>query len=89
MATKRAQISFQAETLNEWRKLSKEMNIPVQTLSDICESTLAGTVKTIKRLRAKKGKVTFADLFTLIGESLDDEMGKEVKTDDAKTAAQR
>lgn len=85
--TKRAQVSFEGEVLDNWRKMSKELRIPVSTLSEICNEAIRSTTKTIERMKEKKGRFAYVDLFAMIGEGLDQQIEKEVKGNDEKEAS--
>lgn len=79
---KRYQITLTQETVEEFQALAEEMNMPRGTMSNILDESLLKTLKAIKKFRARKS-ATFADLFAVIGEELD-ELNEEVKQDDAK-----
>lgn len=68
---KRYQVTLTQETVERFKALSEEMNMPQGTMSSILDESLSKAVKVFGQLKAK-GKVGFADMFHLIGETFDE-----------------
>lgn len=79
---KRYQLTLTTSTVDRFQKIAEELKMPQGIMSLIVDQSLEQVTATMEKLQ-KKGTATFADLFQLIGESLD-EMQKEVVQDDAK-----
>lgn len=76
---KRYQVALTQATVERFMKLAEELKMPQGIMSSILDQSLDQVTKTMERLH-KKGTASFADLFQMIGETLD-EAQKEVDRD--------
>lgn len=67
---KRYQVTLTQATVEKFQKLEKEMGMPMGTMSSVLDESLSKVVSSIEKFRAR-GRVTFADLFHVIGEEMD------------------
>lgn len=73
---KRYQVTLTQSTVERFMKLAAELKMPQGIMSSMLDQSLDQVTTTMEKLH-KKGTATFADLFQLIGESMDD-LQKEV-----------
>jgi len=79
---KRYQLTLTEENVNEFNKIAEEMKLPQGTLSLYLDDAVLKINQSIRKFQAR-GKVSFVDLFSVIGEGLD-EIQEEVKKHDAQ-----
>lgn len=83
---KRYQVTLTEENVLRFQKLAGTMNLPVSSMSLMLDDMLANVVGSMEKFM-KKGNVTFADLFKVIGEQLEEgEKHDEEKVDGKKKA---
>lgn len=79
---KRYQLTLTEENVNRFQAIAEQLKMPKSTMSSMLDESLAALVKNMEKWMAQ-GKVTMVDLFTTIGEQLD-ELSQEGKQDDQK-----
>lgn len=79
---KRYQVTLTQSTVDRFLKVAEGLKLPKGIMSLIVDESLEKTTGLMEKLH-EKGTSTFADLFQLIGQSMD-EMQKEVGQDDKK-----
>lgn len=79
---KRYQLTLTEDNVNEFNKIAEEMKLPQGTLSLYLDDAVLKINDVIRKFQAR-GSSSFADLFTVIGEGLD-EIQKEVADNDKK-----
>lgn len=80
---KRYQVTLTEETVKEFLQLAEELRMPQGTMSSILDDALLNVTQTIQKLKGK-GRVTFGDLFSIVGEQMALMEEKEVHQDDKK-----
>ena len=77
---KRFMLTLSQEPYDEMQKIVKEMGLPQNTISLICDDAIAGVLKVFKQAIAK-GKFTITDLFTMMGEVVQNVTEEEKKNE--------
>lgn len=81
---KRFQVTLTAENVNRFQALAEKMRMPKGIMSTVLDESLLNVTESMEKFAAKGGKLTIADLFTVIGEQLE----KITEEEDAKDGRQ-
>jgi len=88
---KRYQLSLTQENVERFKICAKQLNLPYSAMSSMVDDLLGNTVASMEKFM-KKGKPTLADLFTVIGEQLEEleeDKAHEKPSQKAKTVEKR
>ena len=75
-------IKLTVETVKRFETLAKKISMPRSTLHTLIDESFEATVSAMEKFAAK-GKVTITDLFTVIGEQVEEIHNEEVKRNEA------
>lgn len=85
---KRYAIELTVENYERFLAVATKIGMPRKAIHSIIDESFAAVITSMEKF-ANKGKVTMADLFTMIGEQLDEIQTEEVKRNEANSIPAR
>ena len=83
---KRYQINLTVSHVEEYRKVARELRFPLSSLSSALDDYIPKLTSILRKLSERTDRsLTFLDLFTVIGENLDEMRKEDITSEKQKT----
>ena len=78
---RRYQVTLTESRVTQFQEVAKALGMPQSIMSTVCDDAISQVLKVFMKAK-EKGTFTFTDLFTMVGEQIEEINSEEVKHED-------